>query len=387
MTWVKTWRFLIAGAAAWLVAQAGAAPAEEVLPKAPAPFRGKIDISRDKSTPDWPQTVKAPAGAPNIVLVLLDDVGFGATSALGGPVETPELEKLAANGLRYNQFHVNAMCSPTRGALLSGRNSHQVGFGPITESASGYPGYNSVWSKSNASIAEVLKQNGYSTAAFGKWHNTPVWEISPAGPFDRWPTGLGFEYFYGFLGGVTSQWEPQLYRNTVAVEPPATPEQGYHLTTDLADDAIRWLHQHDAVVPDKPFFLYFATGGDAFAAPRAEGVDREIQGQVRPWLGQFARGNLRPGEATGRYPGQRRVDPAPRRVAGLELAVCRREAALRPPDGGLCRLPGSYRSGGRPRAAGHRGRRQGRQHPGPLHRRRQRRQRRRRADRLRRPHA
>ena len=288
MTWVKTWGFLIVGAAAWLGAQVGAALAEEVLPKPPAPFRGKIDMSRDKSTPDWPQTVKAPAGAPNIVLVLLDDVGFGATSALGGPVETPELEKLAANGLRYNQFHVNAMCSPTRGALLSGRNSHQLGFGPITEFASGYPGYNSVWSKSNASIAEVLKQNGYSTAAFGKWHNTPVWEISPVGPFDRWPTGLGFEYFYGFLGAGTSQWEPQLYRNTVAVEPPATPEQGYHLTTDLADDAIRWLHQHDAVVPDKPFFLYFATG--ATHAPHH--VPREW---IEKYKGKFDQGwdNLR----------------------------------------------------------------------------------------------
>jgi arylsulfatase len=231
-----------------------------VLPKPPAPFRGKIDVSRDKSTPDWPETVKAPAGAPNIVLVLLDDVGFGATSAFGGPVETPDLEKLASNGLRYNRFFVNAMCSPTRGALLSGRNSHQLGFGPITNDASGYPGYNSIWGKNNASIAEVLKQNGYSTAAFGKWHNTPLWEISPAGPFDRWPTGLGFEYFYGFQRGAISHWEPQLYRNTVAVEPPAKPEQGYHLTTDLADDAIRWLHQHDAVVPDKPFFLYFAPG-------------------------------------------------------------------------------------------------------------------------------
>lgn len=128
--------------------------------------------------------------------------------------ETPNLEKLAANGLRYNSFHVNAMCSPTRGALLSGRNNHQMGFGPITESASGYPGYNSVWPKSSASIAEVLKQNGYSTAAFGKWHNTPVWEVSPAGPFERWPTGLGFEYFYGFMSASTSQWEPNLYRRT-----------------------------------------------------------------------------------------------------------------------------------------------------------------------------
>jgi arylsulfatase len=260
MTWAKTWQFLIIGVTAWLGVEVGVALAEEVLPKPPAPFGGKIDMSRDKSTPDWPQTVKAPAGAPNIVLVLLDDVGFGAASAFGGPVETPELERLAADGLRYNQFHVNAMCSPTRGALLSGRNSHQIGFGPITEWAAGYPGYDSVWSKSDASVAEVLKQNGYSTAAFGKWHNTPIWEVSPVGPFDRWPTGMGFEYFYGFHGGGTSQWEPQLYRNTVAVEPPATPEQGYHLTTDLADDAIRWLHQHDAVVPEKPFFLYIATG-------------------------------------------------------------------------------------------------------------------------------
>ena len=151
---------MIVGAVAWLSAQAGAALAQEVLPKPPAPFRGKIDVSRDKSTPDWPQPVKAADGAPNIVLVLLDDTGFSATSALGGPVETPDLERLAAGGLRYNQFHVTAMCSPTRAALLSGRNNHQVGFGSIAEYASGYPGYNSVWSRSDASIAEVLKQNG-----------------------------------------------------------------------------------------------------------------------------------------------------------------------------------------------------------------------------------
>jgi arylsulfatase len=209
MTRVERWGLLIVGAVAWLGVQVGAARAEEVLPKPPPPFRGKIDMSRDKSMPDWPRPAEAPPGAPNIVLVLLDDVGFGATSAFGGPVETPELEKLAANGLRYNQFHVNAKCSPTRGTLLSGRNSHQLGFGPITEFAAGYPGYNSIWSKSNASVAEVLKQNGYSTAAFGKWHNTPVWEVSPVGPFDRWPTSLGFEYFYGFHGGGTSQWEPR----------------------------------------------------------------------------------------------------------------------------------------------------------------------------------
>lgn len=258
---LKKWSLIMGGAVALLGVQSTASWATEVLPKAPQPFKGKADVSRDKSTPDWPLAVKAPKGAPNVVLVLLDDVGFGATSALGGAVETPNLEKLAAGGLRYNSFHVNAMCSPTRGALLSGRNNHQVGFGPITEQASGYPGYNSIWPKSSAGIAEVLKQNGYSTAAFGKWHNTPVWEVSPAGPFDRWPTGLGFEYFYGFLGASTSQWEPNLYRGTTAVEVPLKPEQGYNLTNDLANDAIRWLNQHDAVAPDKPFFIYFATGG------------------------------------------------------------------------------------------------------------------------------
>jgi arylsulfatase len=231
------------------------------LPKPPPPFTGRIDPSRQKSVPAWPGEVTAPAGAPNIVLILLDDVGFGATTANGGVIPTPALDQLAREGIRYNNFHVNALCSPTRGALLTGRNNHQLGFAAVTDFAVGYPGYNSVWPKSAASIAEVLKDNGYSTAAFGKWHNTPFWEVNPAGPFDHWPTGEGFEYFYGFMGGSTSQWEPALYRNTIAVEPPKTPEQGYILNEDLANDAIHWLHQHDAIVPEKPFFLYYATGG------------------------------------------------------------------------------------------------------------------------------
>ena len=236
------------------------AGATEVLPKESAPFKGTINADRDKSKPEWPQAVKAPAGAPNVVLILLDDVGYGAASVFGGPAQTPELEKLAAGGLRYNSFHVNSLCSPTRAALLSGRNSHQLGFGTVIEGASGYPGYNATWPKKAASVAEVLKQNGYSTAAFGKWHNTPGWESTDNGPFEHWPTGLGFEYWYGFLGGSDNQWEPRLFRNTVAVEPDKTPAQGYHFTTDITNDAIRWLHQHDAVTPDKPFFLYFATG-------------------------------------------------------------------------------------------------------------------------------
>lgn len=212
---------------------------------APAPdFGGKIGVTGKDSTPAWPAAVQAPRGAPNIVLILLDDVGFGATSTFGGAARTPRLDQLAAGGLVYNRFHTAALCSPTRAALLTGRNHHQVGFGDVAEAASGYPSYSGVWGRDAVPVAEVLRQNGYSTSAFGKWHNTPPWEISPAGPFDRWPTSLGFEYFYGFQGGATSQWEPRLYRNTLAVEPAKTPEQGYHLTTDLVDDAIHWLQDH-----------------------------------------------------------------------------------------------------------------------------------------------
>ncbi|WP_374545589.1 sulfatase-like hydrolase/transferase, partial [Rhodoblastus sp.] len=241
-------------------AASGAAWAEEVLPK-PEPAPAVIaDPSRDATAPNWPAPVRAKEGAPNVVLILLDDAGFGATSAFGGPAQTPELEKLAARGLRYNAFHVNALCSPTRAALLSGRNDHQVGFGTVADAASGYPGYNAHWPRSAASVARVLRDNGYSTAAFGKWHNTPYDEVSPAGPFDRWPTGLGFDYFYGFLAGYDNQWSPRLFRNTSPVDQTRTAAQGYHLTTDLVDDAVKWLHAHEAVAPQKPFLLYFAPG-------------------------------------------------------------------------------------------------------------------------------
>jgi arylsulfatase A-like enzyme len=259
MSQYLSWRAMAAGATV-LTGLSTHAFSAEVLPKPEAPFAGVIDPDRNKSKPDLPKPVTAPQGAPNVVLILLDDVGFGATSTVGGPVSTPALQTLADQGLRYNQFHVNALCSPTRAALLSGRNDHEIGFGTVTEIASGYPGYNANWPKTAVPLAEVLRRNGYSTAAFGKWHNTPNNEISPVGPFDHWPTHLGFEYFYGFQGGESSQWTPKLWRGTSAVEPPATPQQGYHLTTDLANDAISWLHEHDAGAHDKPFFLYFATG-------------------------------------------------------------------------------------------------------------------------------
>ena len=245
----------VCGAAVLQTARAG-----DVLPPPEAPFKGRIEFNAHDSLPDWPLPATAPKGAPNIVLILVDDAGFGAASTFGGPAQTPELNWLAAHGLRYNRFHVTALCSPTRAALLTGRNDHQVGFGTISDLATGYPGYDSIWRKDTVSIADVLRRNGYSTAAFGKWHNTPLWEVSPVGPFDRWPTGLGFEYFYGFMTGNDSQWEPTLYRNTTLVKPPATPEQGYYFNTDIANDAIRWLHTHESLAPEKPYFLYFAPG-------------------------------------------------------------------------------------------------------------------------------
>jgi arylsulfatase A-like enzyme len=224
-------------------------------------FGGKIDRDVRKSTPEWAAVLRPKAGAPNVVLILVDDVGFSTTSTFGGPVPTPAFDRLAASGLKYNEFHVNAICAPSRAALLSGRNNHEIGFGTITEHAQGYPGYNSVWPKKSASIARLLVDAGYNTAAFGKWHNTPVWEINQAGPFDRWPTGEGFEYFYGFLSAFDSQYTPRLYRNTTPVEPARTEAQGYNLGEDMTDDAIRWLHQQNAAAPDKPFFMYFATPG------------------------------------------------------------------------------------------------------------------------------
>jgi arylsulfatase A-like enzyme len=201
-----------------------------------------------------------PERAPNVLIVLLDDVGFGASSVFGGPVNTPTAERLSGNGLRYNRFHTTALCSPTRSALLTGRNHHAVGMGGITEIATSAPGYNSIWPNTCAPLAETLKLNGYSTAQFGKCHEVPVWETSPMGPFRQWPTGMGFEYFYGFIGGEAHQYYPALYEGTIPVEPDKTPEEGYHLTEDMADKAIKWVRQQKALMPDKPFFMYFAPG-------------------------------------------------------------------------------------------------------------------------------
>jgi len=207
------------------------------------------------------EQLRPPKGAPNILVVLLDDVGFGASSAFGGPCQTPTAERLAANGLKFNRFHTTALCAPTRSALLTGRNHHSVNMGCVCEMATSAPGYTSVRPKSKSPVAEILKLNGYSTAQFGKCHEVPVWETSPMGPFNAWPTGGGgFEYFYGFLGGETNQWYPAIYEGTTAVEPEKTPEEGYHFSEDLANKAITWVRQQKALMPDKPFFMYFGPG-------------------------------------------------------------------------------------------------------------------------------
>jgi arylsulfatase len=243
-------------------------PENDELPRdvLPIPDRQHVGVTTfDAKDPDtsFPpiELLRPPEGAPNVLVILLDDAGFGSSSAFGGPCQTPSFDRLAENGLRYNRFHTTALCSPTRQALLTGRNHHAVGMGGITEIATSAPGYNSIRPKSAAPLAETLKLNGYSTAQFGKCHEVPVWETSPMGPFDAWPSrGGGFEHFYGFIGGETNQYAPAIYEDTVPVEPDRTPEEGYHFTEDMTDHAIDWIRQQKALMPDKPFFVYYAPG-------------------------------------------------------------------------------------------------------------------------------
>jgi arylsulfatase A-like enzyme len=237
-------------------------PPRTVLPVPDECVAGPVayDAKQEGATFRPIRQLRPPAGAPNVLIVMLDDVGFGAPSVFGGPVSTPAAERLAAGGLSYTRFHTTALCSPTRAALLTGRNHHRVGMGAIVEMATSAPGYNSLRPRSCATLAEVLRLNGYATAQVGKCHEIPAWETSQAGPFDRWPTGSGFDYFYGFIGGETDQYYPSLHEGTARVAPWGTPEQGYHLTEDLADKAIAWVREQKALVPDRPFFLYFAPG-------------------------------------------------------------------------------------------------------------------------------
>ena len=234
----------------------------DVLPIPDVPPTGLTTYDAKDPDTSFPpiEPLRPPEGAPNVLIVLLDDVGFGASSVFGGPCNTPTFERLAEDGLRYNRFHTTALCAPTRAAMLTGRNHHSVGMGGITEVATSAPGNSSLRPNTKAPMADILRMNGYSTAQLGKCHEVPVWQTSPMGPFDMWPTGSGFEYFYGFIGGEDNQWSPALYEGTTPVEPPKSPEEGYHLTEDLADKAIAWVNQQKALMPDKPFLMYFAPG-------------------------------------------------------------------------------------------------------------------------------
>lgn len=243
------------GLAGWSTSLGG----QEVLPTPTPKFKGKIELRALDSIPDYPQDITAPKGAPNVLLILLDDVGFGASGTFGGPIPTPNFDKLAQHGLRYIAFHTTALSSPTRAALLTGRNHHSVHFGQITELATGFPGYDSLLGGDTATVAEILRQHGYSTGFFGKHHNVPDWRTSPVGPYEQWPTNLGFERFYGFLGGDTDQWSPAMFDGTQPIEPyEGNPK--YILNTDLADHAIAYIQQEKSLTPQKPFFVYYAPG-------------------------------------------------------------------------------------------------------------------------------
>jgi arylsulfatase A-like enzyme len=238
---------------------AATARAQDVLPRPEPPFKGHIGRTVEESTKDFPQEVKAPKGAPNVLLILTDDVGFGASTTFGGPVPTPTMDRLARDGLRYTEFHTTALCSPTRASLLTGRNHHSAAAGIIMEGGTGFPGYNTLMPKSVGTFSEVLRQSGYNTAWYGKNHNIPDWHNSQAGPFDLWPTGLGFEYFYGFIGGDTSQWAPAIFENIKPIEPPHD-DKDYFFEKDMADKAIERIRLLNALAPDKPWVTYYAPG-------------------------------------------------------------------------------------------------------------------------------
>ena len=274
------------------------------------PTYKELDVRNVKSPPHF--EVKAPVGAPNVVIILIDDLGFGATGTYGGPIATPTLERLAEGGLRYNNFHTTALCSPTRAALKSGRNHHMVNMGFITEFATGFPGDTGQIPNTTAPVAEMLRLNGYKTAAFGKWHETAAWETSVSGPFDRWPTHQGFDKFYGFIGGETNQWAPYLYDGVTQVELPSDPN--YHFLTDMTDKAVAWVKFQKAITPDKPFFVYFAPG--ATHAPHH--VPKEW---IAKWQGKFDQGWDKIREETfarqlksGIIPAETKLAPKPKAI-------------------------------------------------------------------------
>lgn len=298
----------------------GSTAAQEVLPVPPAPFKGKIERIYKDSQPDRITVTRAPEGAPNVLVILIDDAGFGSWSAFGGQIPTPSLDRLARMGLSYTRFHTTALSSPTRAALLTGRNHHSVGTGVITEMGSGYPGYSGLIPGSAAMVSEVLRQHGYSTAFIGKNHNVPDWETSVSGPYDRWPSLQGFDHFYGFIGGETNQWAPGLYRNTqpLEMEVPRGREGRYTLNDALADEAIRYIFRQKSVTPDRPFFMYYAPG--ATHAPHhvpREWMDR-FKGQFDGGWDQYREETYRRQLRLGVIPADAKLTPRPKEIPAYD---------------------------------------------------------------------
>ncbi len=315
------------------------------LPAPPPKFGGVIKDNAYQSKPYWPPTIVPPKGAPNVLLIMTDDVGFGAPSTFGGVIPTPALDRIAKAGLRYTQFHSTALCSPTRAALITGRNHHSAGFGVISEMSTGFPGYDSIISEDCATIGRILKDNGYATSWFGKDHNVPAFEASQAGPFDRWPIGMGFDYFYGFVGGDTSQWQPNLFRQTTAIYP-YVGNPKWNLTTAMADDAIAHIKMLNAGGPEETVLRPLHARRHPRAASRDAGMDRKDQrdAPVRQGLERTPRADLRQPEAARRDSARREAHAlAEGSAEGVGPTHGRREEDVHPAGGCLCRLPRLHR--------------------------------------------
>lgn len=311
------------------------------------PFEGQVGRTYDDSEAWWPPLPTAPDGAPNVIVVLLDDVGYAQFGCYGSDIETPCFDRVAGRGRRYANFHTTVLCSPTRACLLTGRNHHSNGMARVVELAAGFPGYNATIPKENGFLSEVLVRNGYSTYAVGKWHLTPATEMTMGSIRDKWPLGRGFERYYGFMGGETDQYRPDLVYDNHTIAPPRSPEEGYHLTEDLADKAILFLRDLRATAPTKPFFLVRPRRLSR-PAPGTTGLHRPLPRPVRPGLGPVARGGLRsPAQLRTSASGHRAVSPS-FVGAGLGLPSRRRTSALRADDGGLRRLPHPHRRPGGP---------------------------------------
>ncbi len=343
-------------------------PDRTKLPIRRPAFGGTAARTLQGCEPDWAQIdhVHPPAGAPNVLVVLIDDAGFGNPSTFGGPIDTPNFTRMAEGGVRYNRFHVTALCSPTRAALLTGRNSHTVGFGSVGEFSNGFPGYTAVLPRDCAPLPRVLRDNGYSTAAFGKWHLTPDGQQGPAGPLDRWPNGWGFDYFYGFLGGGASQWDPVLAENQkiIGTDPAFYDEDNpYYLPDAMADKTIQWLHGVRAQDATKPFFAYFATGCSHAPHHVADSWADKYKGRFDQGWDRMREEVFARQQQLGVVPRRRRADAAARGVPGLGRRPRAAQGVLRPADGGVRRVLGERRPQRGPRHRRDRRAGRARQHP------------------------